>query len=178
MRRHFSAFEKSVLELKNWRPSNCNRKQIVIKNYNLTVAKEDDGRIIFVFQHAAPHACRDALMDVFRNIPHDEDVEFDELDGGNLKDIHCWDVGKYFYARSQYKFSNNKNDILVHLGEKDFVLYFNIRNTQQYKKFAFFVYMILSMVFECIDNNQFHTDSIFVLQKYFPDVLVRLICCY
>ena len=122
MRRHFLAFEKSVLELKDWRPSNCNRKLVLIKNHQLTITKDNNGGGFYVsFEHAAPQASRDALMDAFKTIAHDKSTKFS---GKTLKDIHYWQTENEFRARSHYKFSGDYNDISVTMNDSNFAVFF------------------------------------------------------
>ena len=178
MRRHYSAFEYSVLELKDWRPSNCNRKLVLIKDHDLTITKTDGG-FYFSFEHAAPQACRDALMDAFKTIAHDECTKFN---GKTLKDIHYWQTEKEFRARSHYKFSDDYNDISVKMIDTHFAVYFFISNAHvsipALKKFACFVYKVLGSIIDCLENDDFYVDSVFALQRYFPNVIVKLIYSY
>ena len=193
MSRHFVAFEKAILEIKDLSFCHGDQKNILIKNYSVAVSK-DDIALMLSFEHSANELYQDKLLKVFKIIPHNKSTTFNSLE--NLESLRQWewkseksekpgDHGKRFVAASIYDFSPGYNDISVRIQEKSFRLSFYISNTgKQYQEFALFMYKILSMVFECLDDSynrdNVHTaiDSVFGLQRYFPDVLVRLICNY
>ena len=189
MSRHFVAFEKTILEIKDLSFCHGDQKNILLKNYDVAVSKNDIALFLY-FEHSANEHCQDNLMKVFKSIPYDKSIAFGLEDLGNL---HRWEwkpekprepgePGKRFVGSSGYNFSPGYNDISVRLREKWFRMSFYISNTnKQYQEFAMFVYTILSMVFECIecdDSDNDHADKLFGLQRFFPDVLVRLICNY
>ena len=89
-----------------------------------------------------------------------------------------WEVGQYL-ATSYGEFSPGYNDISIGLNSEFFTMQFYLScDPEKYQKFAMFVYLVLCAVFECLEREDLCADYIFVLQKYFPNDLVRIISCY
>ena len=181
MSRHFVAFEKTIQDLKDWTGTTCPKRKILLKNYELTIEKYNDF-FHLCFLHAAPTApttndSRNTLVKVFKGIPCQESSKYKE--NKRLQDMRdYWGVGQYL-ATSYGEFSPGYNDISIGLHSEFFTMQFYLScDLEKYQKFAMFVYLVLCAVFECLEREDLCADYIFVLQRYFPNDLVRIISCY